>query len=79
MVINKSDLQDFAKFLRDRFQATPMLRTGDDGELLRAVVGHHLLIVLDLNRDTADVWCSDASFTTEVWAAWRGLRLVCPD
>ena len=79
MVISKSELHDFAGFLRRRFHANPMLRTGDDDELLRAVINGNLLIVIDLNNERASVWCSDETFTTELWAAWRGLRVVCAE
>lgn len=76
MVINKNELYDFAGFLRSRFDATPMLRTGDGDELMRAVIGSTLLIAIDLNNERASVWCSDETLTTELWAAWRGLRVV---
>ena len=79
MVIEKSELLDFAGFLRSQFHANPRLGTGDEGELLRAVIDRNLLVVSDLNDERASVWCSDETFTTEVWAAWRGLRIVSAD
>ena len=74
MVIPKDEVRDFARFLSTEFQSKPMLRSGEDGELLRAIVGNQLLIVLDLDHSAADVWCSDEDSMREIWSAWRGYQ-----
>ncbi len=70
MTIKTSEIQAFATFLREEYNAKPMLRTGEDGELLRAVFGANLLIISMFKDDSADVWCSDDSWLTQIWSRW---------
>ena len=71
MVLHKSELSEFSRFLRQEFSAKPMIRSGEDGELLRAVIGCQLLMVVELDGSSADVWCSDESWLAEIWAQWK--------
>ena len=72
MVIPKSEIHEFSQFLAQEYNARPTSFSGEDGELLQAIVGTQLLVVFDLDNSGADVWCSDSDSLTEIWSAWCG-------
>jgi len=74
MVIQRNEISHFGEFLREQYQVEPLLRCGEDGELMRAVYDDRLLIVLEFNDRRADVWCNDEPWLSEMWTTWMAYR-----
>ena len=51
-----------------------MMRSGEEGELMRAVIGCHLVMAIDLDAQKADIWCSDEEWLTQINGQWSAFR-----